>query len=155
MKDTKQILDKLEKFKNKVTLPKKSKMIYLVLAVVLVIFFFINIYFSQNVSPIFFGLSNNNEGSAVEFLQKIRLTPEFNQQLSYFEKIYGPGFKNAVFGEERQRDALIKHLEQLLQKSPYSTDILYSLYQLYLGKGDQKTAINYLNQAKQIDPNIR
>lgn len=118
------------------------------------IFLVLNIYFSQNLSPIFFNLVNNDKKSVIDFLKNIRVSPEFEKQIKYFENIYGLSIRTEVFEEELQRESEIKQLEQILRRNPYSRDVLYRLYQLYLEKGDNKIAQKYLRLAKEIDPNI-
>ncbi|MFH0979810.1 MAG: hypothetical protein V1803_02600 [Candidatus Roizmanbacteria bacterium] len=146
----KEILDKLRKLSGKT----KSKNLVLCLMLISSVFLGSNIFFSQKISFLFFGLINNNRKSVVEFMQKIRQTPVFDQQLKYFENVYGPSLKNDVFTEEFERETKIKKLEQILQKNHQSRDILYSLYLLYKEKSDDLTAEKYLRLAKEVDPNI-
>ena len=151
MKDTKEILEKLQKFR------KKDKNLFLntVFAVFIALFLFFNIVFSQKISPIFFGLANNDRKSAVEFLQKIRSTREFYRRLKDYENVYGPSIKDEVFAKERAHNLAITKLEQILEKNHQARDVLYSLYELYLEKGDNNTAENYLKLAREVDPTIK
>ncbi|MCL4364080.1 hypothetical protein M1328_02465 [Patescibacteria group bacterium] len=148
MNDTKQILEKLKKFKVK---QNDTNWLF----VLLILFLAVNIYFSQNISNIFFGLVNGDKKSTTQFLQKIKNTPDFNKRLVFFETIYGPSIKDEVFSQEIKMEMTIKQLEQMLSKNPQSRDILYALYQLYTAKGDQLTASSYLQRAKTVDPMIK
>jgi len=156
MKDIKKILEKLGKLKNfgdSVSLRMKRNNLFLL--IILLIFLLFNIYFSQKVSPIFFRMANNDKKAAVEFLQKIRRLPQFPKELKYYENIYGSTIKDEVFLEEKTRDLKITKFEQILEKNLQSRDILYSLYVLYLGKNDKKTAEKYLRLAREVDPTIK
>ena len=144
-------MNKLRKLSEK-THSKKPFSWYLFILFVLLI---INFLSSQKISPIFFGLTNNDKKSAVEFLQKIRRSPGFTQQLKYYENLYGPSIKNEVFAKELSRELKIKQLEQVLEKNFQSRDVLYGLYQLYLEKDDKIMAEKYLRLAKKVDPSIK
>ncbi len=147
----KEILKKL----NVMSLKSKQSDIFLLLVLFLLIFLSTNIYFSQTLSPIYFGLVNNNRKDVVEFLQKIRALPQFAKQINYFENSIGPSLKNDVFSVERAREVKIKELEQILTKNPQSRDVLYSLYLLYKEKNDNLTAAKYLRLAKAVDPLVK
>lgn len=123
--------------------------------VILGFFLILNIYFSQNLSPVFFNLVNNDKKAVINFLKNIRLSPEFEKQIQYFEDIYGSSIKDDVLEEELHRESEIKKLEQILKKNPQSRDVLYRLYQLHLEKGDNKIAEKYFRLAKKVDPNIK
>ena len=49
---------------------------------------------------------------------------------------------------------MIQQIEQLLQKNPYSRDLLYRLFFLYDRMGKKIPAQEYLQRAKAIDPSI-
>lgn len=117
-------------------------------------FLLLNIYFSQKISPIFFGLVNNEKKSTVLFLQKIRDREDFDKQLKYFEEVFGPSIKNDVFAKELKRKSKIKQLEQILDKNLQARDVLYSLYLLNLEKSDKTAAEKYLKLAKEVDPTL-
>lgn len=150
MNDTKKILEKLKHL----SLKTKQKDFFLIYVLFMSVFLLFNIVFSQNISPIFFGLINNERRSSVEYLKKIRKNSDFAQQLKYYVTLYGPSIKNEVYANELIRDAKIKQFEQILKNSPQSRDVLYSLYLLYSEKGDRLTAENYYKRAKMVDPNI-
>ncbi len=122
---------------------------------VLSLFLFFNIFYSQKISSLFFGLINNDKKSAVLFLEKIREKKFFENQLKYFENFYGEDLKNEVFFKENQRNLKIKKLEQILEKNPQARDILYSLSLIYLEKNDIKKARKYLELVKEIDPEYK
>jgi len=136
-------------------LDKFRKNLRLLPAVFLFIFLGLNIFFSQNISPIFYGLTNFDRKSVVLFLQKIRNQDDFKNQLNYFEEFFGTSLKNDVFAKELSRETRIKEFEQILKKNHYSRDVLYGLYQLYLEKGERNKAGEYLRQARAIDPLVK
>ena len=47
----------------------------------------------------------------------------------------------------------IHYWESLLQQQPTDRDVLYNLSLLYSAKGDKTTAQQYLDKAKELDPN--
>lgn len=146
-----EILNKLYKLSKKNQIKKSFPWFFIFLT----LFLIINISYSQKISSLFFGLANNDKIQTVRFLQKIRNTKNFNQQLKYYENIFGPSLKTEVFNKEIQREAKIKELEQILDKNPQSRDVLYSLYLLYLEKEEKTTAEKYLRSANQIDPDVK
>ncbi len=153
----KEILNKLRIVGANFNSPKNrpKKRLVFIASIFLTFFLFLEIYFSQQISPLFFHLVNNDRKAAVEFLQKIRVLPSFSKQLDYFGNIYGFSLKTEVFSAERAREEKIKKLEQILEKNHQSRDILYSLYLLYKEKGDRFTANKYLKLAKEVDPTIK
>lgn len=125
---------------------------------ILVFFFFliaflaINIFFSQNLSPLFLKVINPDYQSVLIYLKKIKNTAYFSPELENFKKIYGQKIVYDVFSEEIEREKTIKKLEATLQKNPDSSSILYSLFLLYDQAGNKEMANKYLKRAKAIDP---
>lgn len=154
MNEMKKIIRKLAQISFK-TSKRQINFFLIIFYIFIFLFLSINIFFSQKISPIFFGLVNNDKKSVVAFLQKIINNNNFENQLKYFEKIFGPSLKNDVFAKKLQREIKIKELEQILEKNPQSRDVLYGLYLLNLEKESQKTAEKYLRLAKEIDPEIK
>ncbi|MBI5127224.1 hypothetical protein HZA76_02090 [Candidatus Roizmanbacteria bacterium] len=157
MNDMKEILNKLRDVGKNLNAPKNKskKQLFFVFAIFLTFFVFLEIFFSQQISPVFFGLVNNDRKAIVEFLREIRTLPQFSKQLNYFESVFGSSLKTEVFSVEKAREEKIKKLEQMLEKNTQSRDILYSLYLLYKEKGDSLTAGKYLQLAKQVDPLVK
>lgn len=112
----------------------------------------LNIFTSQTVSSLFYGVINNHYQSIVLFLKKIRNQSFFNQELKKYQLIYGRKIDNDVFFEEKERQEKIKKLEILLQKNPDARDVLYQLYLLYQEGGNHKKAEEYYKKVKEIDP---
>jgi tetratricopeptide (TPR) repeat protein len=112
----------------------------------------LNIFTSQTVSSLFYGVINNHYQSIVLFLKKIKNQSFFNQELKKYQLIYGRKIENDVFFEERERQEKIKKLEVLLQKNPDARDVLYQLYLLYQEAGNNKKAEEYYKKVKEIDP---
>lgn len=117
-------------------------------------FLFLNLIYSQIVSPLYFKFINKDKKSVVSFLQNIKSLTIFNKELDKSKKLFGKDIENDVFRPDIERNSKIKEFEQILKKSPQSRDMLYGLYQLYSEKGDKNKAGEYLRQAKGIDPNI-
>lgn len=154
MNDMKKIIKKLAQISFK-TSKRQINFFLIIFYIFIFLFLSINIFFSQKISPIFFGLVNNDKRSVILFLQKIRNNNNFENQLKYFQEIFGPSLKNDVFAKELQRETKIKKLEQILEKNPQSRDVLYGLYLLNLEKGDLLNAKKYLRLVKEIDPDIK
>lgn len=114
---------------------------------VLFVFLIFNIAFSQSIYPTYFQLINENENAVISFLTKIKSLPVFSSELKKYETVYGKTIGDDVFREEREQKLAIEKLEQILEKNPYSRDVLYSLFFL---THKQK----YLQQAKEVDPTI-
>lgn len=145
------ILDKLHKS----NIMNQSKKFILWIFVVSCFSLIVNLVKSQDFPQLFYKLLDNDKNAATVFLQTIRYTGVFNNQLNYFVNIFGSTFKSAVFSKEIDREVKIKKLEQILVKSPYSRDVLYGLYKLHLEKNNKITAEKYLKAAKEVDPNIK
>ena len=132
-----------------------SRLIFWLGVSLLVVFLLTNVVFSQKISPLFVGVVNENESTAVSFLKKIKTLPVFLTTLKLSESVFNKDLKNEVFSEDVQRKAEIKKYEQLLVKNPSSRDILYRLYQLYLVDNNQRMAAEYFKRARAIDPLIK
>lgn len=156
MTKLKRILDKLKALKKTKIKEQKTdkKYLYFFFYFLLFLFLGVNIFFSQNINNLFNEVINFNEKSVIDFLKKIKNEKYFQNQLLYFENIFQKPLKNEVFREENERNEKIKKLEQILEKNPYSRDILYSLSLLYQQKGDEKKAKEYLKIINEIDPEI-
>ena len=128
-----------------------------VLGLVIIVFFylFFNVFSSQTISPLYFQLTNEDKNAVVQYLKAIRLQPVFVSELQKFKNIYGSDIENQVFSEEKDKQRLIKNLEQILEKNPYSRDILYRLFLLNKDLGNKQLAGEYLRRVKEVDPNIK
>lgn len=135
---------------------KTGSKIYFLLGIgLLTLYLIVNIVFSQKISPLFVGVANENESTAVSFLKKIRTLPVFLTTLKLSEGVFNKDLKNEVFSEDVQRKAEIKKYEQLLVKNLSSRDVLYRLYQLYLADDNKNKAEAYFNRARAIDPKVK
>lgn len=150
----KEILDKLQKMSGKITVKNPTPAVFIMVVFIGFIFLGINMFSSQNLSPVFFGLIQNNRKSTVDYLQKIIDTDNFAHQIDYFKNIYGNSLKNEVFAAKIKRDKEINKLEQILTKNAQSRDILYSLYLLNKENKNLSIAERYFRKAKQVDPDI-
>lgn len=130
---------------------KKIKIFLLCLSVV---FLLSNLVYSQLVSPLYSQLMAENKGSVIQYLQKIRDLPTFQKELKKYKLIYGNTIEEEVLRPDLIRADKIKSLEAALARNSKSRDVLYSLYLLYNDKGDKKTAQNYLDRVKELDPDI-
>ncbi len=122
----------------------------------LLIFFyiFLNILFSQLISPLYFQLVKEDKKAVINFLQKIKNSAYFSPFLDKSKNIYGTQIEQEVFAEDNKRKETIAKFESFLQKNPKSRDLLYNLYLLYNEAGNKTKAEDYLERAKEIDPLI-
>ncbi|GAB4218615.1 MAG: hypothetical protein Fur009_0150 [Candidatus Microgenomates bacterium] len=150
MDKTKEIIEKLKKITGK----KPSQKFTFPILILMTFFLLLNIYFSQNISSVFLGVINGNKNQITTFLQKINKKDFFNQQLNYFENIFGKEIIDEVFAKEKAQKQTIEKLNKILEKNPNSRDVLYRLYQEYQALGDEKKAKEYLNKARLIDPEL-
>ena len=132
-----------------------KQLVLFFLFIFMVVFLGINIFFSQNINPLFLKVINPDYQSAIAFLKKIKKTPYFSQELSKFKKIYGEKIVEEVFRDEIELDKKIKKYESLLKINSNNPDLLYNLYLLYKKKGNEKLAQEYLKKAREIDPWIK
>ncbi|OGK11714.1 hypothetical protein A2954_05340 [Candidatus Roizmanbacteria bacterium RIFCSPLOWO2_01_FULL_37_12] len=114
-----------------------------------------NIFFSQNLSHLYFELVKEDRAAVVSFLNKLKKLPIFPEYLRVNKKIYGDALEKEVFAENVKRKQTIAEAELLLEKNPKSRDILYNLYLLYKEDGDDIKAGEYLRRAKEVDPAIQ
>ena len=133
---------------------RNKKHFTFLVAILIFAFLFLNLLYSQLISPLYPQFVNESKNTVVEYLKKIKTLSSFEIQLNVFENIYGRGIKEEVFQEDLVRNQKIKKLEQVLEKNPNSRDVLYSLYQLYWEKGDSLTAGKYLKLIKEVDHKI-
>jgi tetratricopeptide (TPR) repeat protein len=131
-----------------------KKTLFLTSCAGVIAFLIINIILSQLIDSSYFRMINDDQRAGIYYLQSIRKLPQFSLELSKFKNIYGDSFEKAVFAEELSQRDLIQQIEQLLQKNPYSRDLLYRLFFLYDRMGKKIPAQEYLQRAKAIDPSI-
>ncbi|MFH1827202.1 MAG: hypothetical protein ABH812_02070 [bacterium] len=130
------------------------------LGALLIVYLLGNIIFSQNVSPVYYSLSNTSLSKqslydqALEFLLSIRSLPEFNEFSPRFEAVYGNVLKEDIIAEDEKNSNYYKNLEYILDKNSKSRDALLKLYVYYIQNNQPDKAIEYLNKAKKVDPNI-
>lgn len=120
----------------------------------LLAFCFLNLAYSQIISPIYFQFVNNDKDSTISFLQKIKGLPDYQKILKMNNDIYGSSVKEEIFKQENKKKEMINYLEQQLTINPKAREVLYSLFQLYLEEGDKNLAEDYLRRAKEVDPMI-
>lgn len=118
------------------------------------LFLILNIFFSQVVSPLYVGLTNEERPAAIYFLRNYLNQPGFPIVFAIFKNIYGRGIEDEIYVQERAQKQLIKNLEQILQKNPKSRDVLYSLFLLYKQVGNEERSSYYLRLAKEVDPTL-
>lgn len=118
-------------------------------------FLFLNLVYSQIISPLYFQFVNNDKKSTISFLQKIKDLPEYKKILEINNNIYGNTVKKEIFRQENDKKLMINNLELKLRINPKARDVLYSLYQLYLTEGDKNNAREYLRRVKEVDPAIK
>ena len=139
---------------------KILKIIYPYIGVLLIAYLLGNIVVSQNVSPIYYTLSDLSlskkslHDGAFNFLMSIRKLPEFEQFLPRFIAVFGSSIGEDIKKEDDKRLAYFKNLEYIIEKSPKSRDALLKLYLYYVQENEPDKAIYYLNKAKEVDPSL-
>lgn len=114
----------------------------------------INLIFSQSISPLYFRQVVDEKAAIVPYLQSVRTLPTFRTDLLLYKNLYGKRIEEEVFYNDKLRSDKIRELEGFLQKNPSSRDTLYNLYLLYSQAGEEKKAVEHLNKARQIDPEL-
>ncbi|MBI4974083.1 hypothetical protein HZC27_05745 [Candidatus Roizmanbacteria bacterium] len=123
--------------------------------IVFFVFIMINLVASQNISPLYFQMINDEKRAAATYLTDIRKLPLFSSELLRYKNNYGQEVEREVFKIEEARRKNITKLERALKDNPSSRDLLYNLSILYREAGDDIKAGEYLKLAKEIDPNIK
>ena len=119
------------------------------------VFIMINLVVSQNISPLYFQMINDEKRTVATYLTDIRKLPFFSSELIRYKNKYGEGVEKEVFKIEEARRKNITKLENALKDNPSSRDLLYNLSILYREAGDETRAGEYLKLAKEIDPNVK
>jgi tetratricopeptide (TPR) repeat protein len=143
--------------KRKKQLTKKifsTKILNILIAFIFFLFLLANISYSQNISPLYWKLVNDEKQAVIDYLKKIKPLPFFKTELKKFTTIFGKKIVDDVFFEDEQRKIKIKKLEAVLQKNPKSRDVLYALSKLYQEDGNERLAKEYFKKAKEVDPNL-
>jgi tetratricopeptide (TPR) repeat protein len=143
--------------KRKKQLTKKifsTKILNILIAFIFFLFLLANISYSQNISPLYWKLVNDEKEAVIDYLKKIKPLPFFKTELKKFTNIFGKKIVDDVFFEDEQRKIKIKKLEAVLQKNPKSRDVLYALSKLYQEDGNERLAKEYFKKAKEVDPNL-
>jgi len=117
-------------------------------------FLLLNMIFPQMVNPAYFQIMNDNENSAIYYLQSIQHLPQFSSDYLRFKNIYGERLENTMLADKNAQIKMMQQFEQILVKNPYSRDILYSLFLIYERLGNKNIAQEYLRRAKEIDPSL-
>ena len=123
--------------------------------VILFLFLIKSISMSQSVSSLYFQIFSGDKQSEISFLKQIKGLPEYDRYLSLAISIYGESIDQEIKKDFLERQAQIESMEAILKRNPKARDVLYGLFRLYDAQGDKETAINYLKQAKAIDPTIQ
>lgn len=118
----------------------------------LFIFLVLNIAYSQLIPSEYFAVLNEDRSATVHFLKAIKKLPEFDRIFVMQKNLYGAALEDEIFSRDRERDALIRELEEVLKENPKSRDLLYNLYLLYNEGGDYGRAKLYYDKARTIDP---
>lgn len=131
-----------------------KKIILFFLVVLAFSFVVFNLYYSQNITPVYSKFSQEDRSSAVELAQSLRGTKDFDEVHTMLVNIYGKDFDNDLFKNEREQNSKINSLMKFLEVNPKSRDILFALYKLYNEKGNAEKADYYFKRVKEIDPGI-
>lgn len=125
------------------------------LFIVLFVFVTLNLAVSQNISPLYFRMINDEKQTVATYLTDIRKLPLFSSELIRYKNKYGQEVEKEVFKIEEARRKNITKLEGALKDNPSSRDLLYNLSVLYHEAGDETKAGEYLKLAKEIDPTTK
>ncbi|MEX1052258.1 MAG: tetratricopeptide repeat protein [Patescibacteria group bacterium] len=126
----------------------------------LIVYLLGNIVASQNVSPIYYNLSDSNISKknlydeTFGFLVSIRNLPEFEEFLPRFEAVFGNIISDDIKKHDEKQTLYFENLEFILDKNPKSRDALLKLYLYYIQQGNPEKAQEYLDKAKEIDPTL-
>jgi len=120
----------------------------------LIIFLFLNIFTSQQISSLYFQIANNQKTARLKFLVYLRSSPLFEQFYQVAKNSYGQGINEVVFDDKIKLQNQIFKMQKLLQLNPKQKNILYNLYLLYQLK-NTNLAREYLHKAQLIDPMIK
>ena len=124
---------------------------FVVTAALLTVGLFYNIAAVSQLTPFYAKVTSSDNDSVVYFFKQAKSLSDFYSLLHQIRQTFKL-YENQVFAEERRRQDHIKKLEQLLQQNPNSRDILYSLSVLYKREGLRSKAAEYLQKAREIDP---
>jgi tetratricopeptide (TPR) repeat protein len=126
------------------------------LTVIGVSFFLLaNIASSGLYPPLFSSLVlTNSQKLPVKYLADIKKTPEFNNQIKYFDQKYNYNFINLVEQPEKDINFKISQLESILEKNEDAVDVLLALSTIYKDLGNAQKSKMYLSRAREIDPSI-
>jgi tetratricopeptide (TPR) repeat protein len=133
---------------------KSVSAIAMTAAFVLFVFLILNITSSQTIPSLYFAVINDDKDAIVDFLKSTESLSEFKEFMKLCKKEYGENIENDVYAQKIERQLMIKRLEQVLKNHSSSRDVLYGLHLLYEQEGDEKTALDYLERAREIDPNL-
>lgn len=123
--------------------------------IVFFVFVMMNLIVSQNISPLYFQMINDEKQTVATYLTDIRKLPFFSSELIRYKNKYGVGIEKEVFKIEEERRRTISKLEDGLKNNPSSRDLLYHLSVLYREAGDETKAEEYLRMTREIDPSIK
>ncbi len=130
------------------------------LAALIIVYLIANIVWSQNISSIYFKLSNIKSSkiemkkSAYNLLISIRKLPFYKDYLTRYKNVFGNSIEEDIRIENKKRFDYLENLNALLEKNPKSRDVLFRLYIYYKEEGNIQKALQYLNTLKQIDPDF-
>jgi hypothetical protein len=128
-------------------------MLKTVLFILLAVFAGGSVYFSQQVSPLYFRLTNEEPAAVVNFLKTSRDLPEFQMLIPDIKQTIASHEKD-IYADDRVRSAKISDLEKLLVRNPRSRDVLYALAVMYRDNRDEVKAEEYMKKALEIDPKV-
>lgn len=124
-------------------------------SVIMIVFISINIFMTQNVSPLFSALIyEKREEAALSFLQAVQNEPFFESNRRYWQSVFDDHLSESIKKEKNKIQREIKTMEEILKKNPHSRDALTSLAILYLKQKDYSKAHNLYTKAKKIDPTV-
>ena len=128
------------------------KMLIAVLFLGLFIYLYFTISSSQSIDPLFVSVTNENRQAVVQFLQKIRKLPVYNEVYARQKEVFGDSLAEEVDGKHAERMKMIEVLTQIEKTHPPSRDVYLGLAYLWSEVPDEDKARYYKNKAHELDP---
>lgn len=118
----------------------------------LFLFLATNILFAVSLPDVEPIISGKSEG-VVNFMKRARTLSPFPTLFPEIKFMF-VNHELEVYKDDRERRDMIVKLEKALVINQKSRDVLYSLYLLYDKSGNESKASEYLQRAREVDPNI-
>jgi len=102
-----------------------------------------------------YGVMNGEVDPSTVYLKHIWGTKLFDLEIKNYTEEGRLDILNKWQAIQFKNKKRINKLEEAAKLHPYSPELYYNLYLLYLENGEQKKALEYLSKARQIDPSVK